>query len=345
MLFLLLLPALASAGELKGKYKREKNIRKSYQVNSNAALDINNKYGTVYVTTWDQNVTEIDITIKVAGDDEKQVTQRINSIDVGFTATKALVTAVTKIGNLTCNSNISMEINYTVKIPKKGSINLDNQYGGIQAGKIYGKADINCQYGDIGIDELNNDSNLLKMQYCGNSKVNYAKAATVNTKYSGLRIGKSNNVEFKGEYSNFHAEDINNIQYTSDYGEIKIKNAGIVTGKGDYNTLRFGRIYGMLNLTTNYGDVKVELIDKTTKNIAINANYTGISLGLDDSYPFDFEFLTDYSGITGTEGFKFTSRKEKEHGTGGYYKGYYRSTGANKLFIKSGYGHIHLIKK
>ncbi|OYQ45559.1 hypothetical protein CHU92_01900 [Flavobacterium cyanobacteriorum] len=345
MLLLLLLPALASAVELKGKYKKEKNIRKSYQVNSNAALDINNKYGTVYVATWDQNITEIDITIKVAGDDEKQVTQRINSIDVSFSATKALVTAVTKIGNLTCNSNISMEINYTIKIPKKGSINLDNEYGGIQAGKIYGKADINCQYGDVGIDELHNDVNLLKIQYCGNSKINFAKAATINAKYSGLRVGKSNNVEFKGEYSNLSGEDINTIQYTSDYGEIKIKSAGVVTGKGDYNTIRFGRIYNTLNLTTNYGDIKIELIDKTTRNIAINANYTGISLGFDDSYPFDFELTTEYSDITGTEGFKFTTKKDKEYGSGGYYKGYHKNSGSNKLFIKSKYGHIQLVKK
>ena len=343
LLVLFILPAFVMAGELKGKYKKEKAIRKSYSVNNNAALDIDNKYGNVFVTTWDQNTTEIDVVIRVAGDDEKQVTARINSIDVAFSATKALVAATTKIGNVSCSGNISMEINYTVKIPKKGTIEVKNQYGGIQTGKIYGRTVLNCQYGDVNIDELNATNNLLKFQYCGSVRINFMKGANATVQYSQFRLGKASALQIKGQYSGIEIADVDDLNYSADYGHINARNAGKVTGKSTYSSIKFGRISQLLNLTTEYGDIKIDMFDPSTRNIAINSAYTGISLGFADDYPFDFEIQADYADVSGTNGFKYSLKNEKDNSR--LYKGYYKSTGINKLFIKSDYGHIKLNRR
>lgn len=343
LLILFVLPSLMYGGEISGKYKKERTISKSYSVSSTCVLDVNNRYGNVFVTTWDQNTTEIDVLIRVGGDNEKQVMARFNSIDVAFTATNLLVSAVTKIGNMYSRGNISMEINYTVKIPKKGLVKINNEYGSIKAGKIYGKADIKCQYGDINIEELHADNNSLKMEYCGNARINYMRSGYVDAQYSQFNCSKVNKLSLKGQYTGIYINDADDINYKSEYGDVNIRNAGRVVGKAEYTNTRYGRINELLNLTTSYGDVKVEAVNSTARNITLNSSYTGISIGLDDSYPFDFELHGEYTGINGLGGAKLTQKTEKDFKS--YYKGYFRNSGVNKIYIKSEYGNINLNKK
>lgn len=339
----LLLPYMLMANEIKGKYKKEKTINKAYIVNNNCMLDINNKYGNMFVTTWDKDVTEINVTIKVGGDDERQVSSRFNSIDVAFSATKSLVSAVTKIGNMSsCSGNITMEINYTVKIPKNSPVKLYSQYGGIRTGKIYGKADIKCEYGDVVIEELLADNNTLKMEYTG-VKANYIKSGNVNASYSQFNCGKSNALQVKTQYTGINIDNISDINYKCEYGHVNLNNAAKVTGKGEYTSMKFGSISQLLNLTASYGDITVKEFENSTRNIAINSEYTNVNLGFSDDYPFDFEIITEYAGIDGRTGFKYTYKNEKDFTN--HYKGYNRQSGVNKLYIKSDYGHIKLNRR
>ncbi len=345
ILLLLALPALAFAngdgdGCWKGKITKEKKISKSYVVNNNAALNVTNKYGTVYVTTWDENQTVIDVVIKVNGDKEELVTRRLNSIDINFEATTALVRAKTIIGNF--SGNVNMEINYTIKIPKKGSIDISNQYGNTIVGKIYGRGQLNCQYGDLSVDELNSDTNSINLQYSGTSKINYIKSADVNVQYSGFNVTKAGSLKLKGQYTGMTIGEVQNITYKTEYGDLNIKKGGNMTGAGDYSALRFGYVTGQVNATCNYGEVKVGGMDNDVKNITINATYSAVTITYNDAAPFDFEFTTEYGGVRGISGFKLTDKKEKDNKA--YYKGYYKSSGVNKIFIRSEYGDINLTK-
>jgi hypothetical protein len=339
---LLMLPCLAAAGEgHKGKYTKEKKISKTYIVNADAALNINNQFGSVYVTTWDENQTSIEIVIKVSGNDEAKVDKRLASINVDLEATKSLVSAHTSIGNMSGN-NLSMEINYTVKIPKKGSIDLDNQYGPIITGKIYGKSNIECQYGDVAIDELNNESNIIDLQYSGVSKANYIKNATIDAQYSGLSIAKGGNIKLKSQYTGTTIGEAVNIEYNTEYGDLNVKSAKNVIGTGDYSDLKFGHISGNFNATCNYGELKISRLDNTAKNVAINASYTNIDVLYEDGYVFDFEFYLEYGNLRGTHGFKFTENSNRDNE--GRYKGYSGRSGVNRMYIKSEFGDINLGK-
>lgn len=345
-LFVFMLPALAFAnregnGCTKGKITKEKKINKSFSVNNSAALDVNNKYGSIYVTTWDQNQTVIDVVIRVSGDKEELVNKRLNSIDVKFNATSALVSAWTEIGNFS-GKNIFMEINYTIKIPKRGSIDLDNQYGNTVVGKIFGKSRIKCQYGDLSIDELNSDMNSINLQYGAATKINYIKTGDINLQYSDFNIAKAGSLKLKGQYTGMSIAEVQNIMFDTEYGDLNVKKGGNITGTAEYSAIRFGYVTGNLNATCSYGEVKVSGMDADVKNVAINASYTSVNFTYNDAMPFDFELITEYGGIHGTGGFKVTDKKEKDFKL--YYKGYYRNSGVNKVFIKTEYGDINLTK-
>jgi hypothetical protein len=343
LLLLLMLPCLtqASGGE-GGNYTKEKKIAKAYIVNPDCGLQVNSQYGNVYVTTWDENKTQIEVVIKVSGNNEDKVNRRLAGITVDLSATTALVKASTNIDNNVGGNNLIVEINYTIRIPKKGSINIENQYGGITTGKIYGKARIDCQYGDVNIDELNSDSNSIRMQYCHSGKMNYIKSGTIDIQYSDLNLTKAGNLQLKGQHTDMTIGEVNNLNYKTEYGDLNVRSVDNATGGGDYSDLTFGYVSGNFNGNTNYGDLAINGMSKGSKNVAINATYSDIRINYNDSMPFDFEFKLEYSDLNGGAGLKFTEKNSSDFEA--RYKGYYKSQGVNRMYIKSSYGDITLGK-
>lgn len=343
LILLLTLPAALFAGEgntpYKGKYTKEKRIAKAYYVNSNAALDVSNKFGTVYVTTWDEDKTDIEVLIKISGDSEELVNKRINSIDVDITALKSLVTARTKVGNFSGNK-ISMEINYIVRIPKNGPVTIRNQYGDIKTGKIYGKTDLRCEYGGLNIEELNNDSNNIHIEYCGTSKLGYMKSGNVTAKYSEFKLSKGKSLSARCEYSQIKVGDIDDITLRCEYGEAVIDKADKLTSTVNYTAIKVGTVNNLCNITCNYGDVMVENIAAGVKNVAVNATYSGIKLKYSENLAFDFEFSTSYGGVNGLNGMKITEKRNGDTDT--WYKGYYKSSGNARVFVKTEFGDINI---
>ena len=93
---LLLLPFAISASEgggLKGKYSKEKTIKKEFNVNSNALLKIKNSYGNLNITSWDQDKVVIEVHIKTSGNNEDKVISRLKEIDVDFENGNSMVSA------------------------------------------------------------------------------------------------------------------------------------------------------------------------------------------------------------------------------------------------------------
>ena len=88
LLFLFLIPFLGFSND-DFTYSKQRNIRKAYIVNSDAGINIDNSYGTIFVTTWEEDKIEIDVLIKVSGDSEKWVNQKLAGIDVDFIALKS----------------------------------------------------------------------------------------------------------------------------------------------------------------------------------------------------------------------------------------------------------------
>ena len=79
----------------KGKYTKEKSLKKEFSVNSDALLKIRNDYGNLDITSWNENRIVIEVNIKVNGNDEAKVIKKLESIDVTFEASSELVSAKT----------------------------------------------------------------------------------------------------------------------------------------------------------------------------------------------------------------------------------------------------------
>ena len=78
-------------------------------------------------------------------------------------------------------------------------------------------------------------------------------------------------------------------------------------------------------------------------NINIGTDYTGIKIGYDPNYNFDFEITAEYAGVSGKDDFEINISKERSNER--YYKGFYGSENSgNMVNITSDYGSISFFK-
>jgi hypothetical protein len=345
LILAILLPFLGFSNEGNFAFVKQKSIKKAFIVNLDAALNIDNSYGNITVTTWDEDKIEFDISIKVSGDNEKWVNQKINDIDVNINALKGLVTANTIIGNSTykSNRNSNFEINYSVKIPKNGSIKLYNKYGNITTSDLNGGSDINCKYGKLTVGKLYNTHNIIQIEYCPDSSIDVLKNGQVTARYSELKINETKKLDLVSDYTDVTIQDSDMINYSSKYGTIKIQNVNTLNATGNYLTLKIGEIFDKLNLNTKYSNITIGVINAKANSVAIVAGYSGISVGYQPNFAFNFDVTVRYANFKFDNDLELSTKEEKNNTK--IYTGFYKKKGINTVSIISDYGNVTLTKK
>lgn len=346
IIILLLLPIITLANGLDlGKYSKQKTIKKAYIVNPDAGIDVKNAYGNVFVTTWDESKIELEILIKVSGDNEEWVTKRLDGIDVDIEALKSMISAETKISKSggSGSKNSSIEINYTVKIPKNGTVKINNQYGSIITTDLFANTNLNCQYGKLTSAKLSGNSNIINIEYCSKSTIDYVKNATINADYSGLTINDFGKIGLNADYTDINFINGNDLKYDCSYGKLNFGKINTIDGNGDYLSIHASNVLEQLKITTDYSKITVDELGSRINSVAINSSYTNVDLGYNPNFSFDFDVNVKYASFNYSRDLEMNSKQES--GFSKSYQGYYKKSGENKVTIHSQFGNVNLNKK
>lgn len=351
---LLLVPAITFASDgFKGKYTKQKKIKKEYTVSANDLLKINNSYGNIDITTWDQNRVEIEVIIKTNGNDEEKVEDRLKEIEVQFSQNSEGVSARTIFENsnkswlsslFSMSSNVNMEINYRIKAPVTNRVDLSNDYGSINLDKLNGDATISCDYGKLLIGELHGSNNYLDFDYTQNSSIGYIKRGKINADYSEFTIDEAGTLEVSADYTDSYIVKVENISFNCDYGSLKVDKLRNMKGQGDYLGVKLGLVYGTFDVNMDYGSLTIGKIMPALKKLEIDSDYTSIKIGYDADAAFTFVVDTSYGDVEGLEGNGFTINKRNQSGTDSYFQGHHLSNSGGNININSSYGSVTFTK-
>jgi len=345
-LILLLIPSISFGNDDK-KHERTKTITKEFSVNSDAKVAINNRYGNIDITTWDENRVEFKIKITVKGNNLDQVERKLSTIDVVFNASSGLVDAETTFGISKSNwswlkksDKTNYQINYIVKMPKSNEVELNNDYGNIYLDKLEGRASINCDYGKISLGELMSSNNSINLDYCSYSTISYMKSGDVNIDYSKLTIEKSNRIRLNADYSTLNFKELEDLSFNTDYGSITVDDASNVSGNGDYTSMRFGTIRRNLKIDSDYGSIRIKNLAEGFEMVDIDSQYAGIKIGIDPDNNFNFALDLQYAGFKrndrNIELYKSIVKSSKK-----YYEGRFRNgSSSSRIKIRSQYGGV-----
>lgn len=345
----LLVPSLSYChSDLDGRHTKEKKISKSYNVSATDMLTINNSYGNVDISTWDQNKVVIEVNIKTSGDDEEKVQKKLDEIRIEFNQTSSGVIAKTHFNSedkswwsslFGGSGNVNMQINYVIKAPERHSVDIENDYGGVYIDRLLGNAKISCDYGKIDIGELRGNSNLLNFDYTRNSHIGYVKNAEINADYSGFEIEEAGRIYLNADYSDSKIKKVSELEYNADYGSINIEKAKRIVGNADYLSTKIGRVFESLELNADYGSVSIEKIIKGTRKVSITTDYAGVKIGYDREHDFNFSVNTSYGNAKGMERLEINKRHDQSSSK--LFEGYHlNKNSSNSININTSYGNI-----
>lgn len=337
----------------KNKYKKTKTINKEFSVSHDNTVNIINKYGDLTVTTWNENSVSIEVVITVKSDDEEHAQNKLNNITIDFNQEDNTVYAVTNIekqkfykwtffGN---KNTVSTKIDYHIKMPVANHVDLNNNYGSIYIDKLEGKCKINCDYGAIRIGELQNKFNEIYMDYGGSSTIEFINAGKINSDYSKLTIESANELNINADYSNIDVNNVDEVHYNNDFGSLELGTVKTVIGNGDYLTLKIDELIEKVDISCDFGSIKIYDLIKGFNTISVDASYTGVKIGVADDVAFNFNTSTSYAGIDFKDLNVDFNYKEIQMASKSF-KGYVNSENSNSfIHIDSEFGNIKVYKK
>jgi hypothetical protein len=306
--------------------EKTKLIVKSYLVDKDDKLAINNQYGKVLVHTWPKNEIKVEIEIKAIESTEQSATQLLESVNISESRNANLISFKTNFEKISANfrsllksgkeDKRRLQVTYIVYMPAKNPLDINNSYGNIEMDDFAGPLNIISTYGSFSAGKIDHPQNQVK--------VTYGSANIANFSNGSLSI----------TYGNLKLIEGDKLNATIKYSNAKI---GHIRNGGDFN----------LAYSSGF---KIDAVDKSVKNLTINSAYSSLTLGFDEAADFDFDVTVSYAGFNYTSTNSITisdlpSATEKSKGWNPTknFKGQIGKGSDSRIIIKSSYGAVKFL--
>lgn len=303
--------------------EKVKTYSKSYAVDANDKLEISNKYGRVTVNTWNKNEIKVDVQIKGIARDDGTAQKMIDAISIADSKDGNVISFKTNFGgNNNSNSIWSLfnnrndrhkaEVNYTIYMPSKNALEIDNRYGATELPDFDGKVEINSAYGSFSAKALTHTGN------------------EINVKYGSASI-----------------ESLNSAELSVGYGSLELGSVDKLNADVHYSSVKIGKIKTSGNIDARYaGGVQIDDLDKNFTSFTANASYSSIKVGLNNTTLADFDVTVHYGGFDYSDLPVEITRKTPADSERGFhptqnYKGHIGKGNASRtISINSKYGGV-----
>jgi len=311
--------------EYVGTAEKTKRIIKSYVVDKDDKLSINNQYGKVAVLVWDKNEIKVEVEIKAFESSENSAAELLESVNIAESRDGNLISFKTNFEKTSINfwSKIKngkeerrgVQVNYVIYMPAKNPLDINNRYGSTEIDDFAGPVNISSSYGSFSSGKLDHPSN--------NVKVSYGSASIENFSNGNLAIS---------------------------YGSLKLTEGDKLNASIRYSSSKIVRLYngGTFNLAYSSG-FKIDEVDKNVKNLTISSSYSGVTLGIDETADFDFDVTVSYAGFNySANRINISDQSSDTEKSKGWnptknFKGQVGKGSDSRIIIKSSYGSVKFL--
>lgn len=254
----------------------KKTFKERYEVEKDALLFIDNRFGDVTCTEWDESAVEIEVVITIDATSQNKIDYILSKIDIDLSGSRDKVSGITTMGSMRGSNSFS--IDYFVKMPKTLTVDLSNKYGDLIMGELEGKSKITVKYGNFIARKLLNEDNKIHIEYSDDNSIEYVRMADINISYSEMDIERAEELTISSKYNEIGIEEVIFANINSGYDEYQIENAGAVIINSNFTELGLENLEKNIEADMNYGDLSVDRVSESFEKIKVAASYTDIEL-------------------------------------------------------------------
>jgi len=319
--------------------KISKRVYKNYPVSAVHKLDLNNKYGNIYIENNRTDSVVVSADIWVEGNSEK-AKRLLDKISVTVNLNGSTVVAVTNIENM-MNGNNEFSIDYHISVPKDRELAVVQKYGTVNMQDLTAKGIFEIKYGELNGQKLLSPDLSMDIAY---SKVNIAelKDLTLGLSYSKFKLGKGSNLKVETRYSGVNVENCHQIDANSKYDNYSVENINSLIINSMYTGISVDKLNEKLNLVNGYGGVTIKEIPAGFESITVESKYAGIKLGIASNAAYKINGKVHYSNINHPDGKLNRVRENTSYEVTGTIGN--SENPKSSVRIDSSYGNVNLVQ-
>ncbi|HKK43198.1 MAG TPA: hypothetical protein VJ963_12365 [Bacteroidales bacterium] len=338
------------------KETETRNFIKTVPVSEETSLEISNKYGTVQVTPWDKDSVLIRAEVKAYAPNHSRLDKMFDGVNININDSKYLVKAETDF-----TQSISMlfesfkgmtsklisydsrvEINYYVKAPEYITLGIDNKYGDVYMEKTTGKCSVSVSNGSFKANSLGSGTSLT-FTFC-NATINSVQSGKINANFSDITIGETGDIFINSISSRFDIKNAGSVKVDSRKDKLYLGKTDKLTGTSYFTDYNVQSLSGAIDLSTKYGSINTDLVEKNFESVDITSNYTDVNLAFDKVSSYSLEIRQTNSFVVLPDKIAKTEKKSLNDDRKEYI--IYGTVGSNpgnrKVRIDATRGNIYL---
>jgi hypothetical protein len=207
-----------------------------------------------------------------------------------------------------------VEINYMVKVPSYLDVVLVNKFGDIYLDDLGGHVEIELSNGALKASRLEGNTNITLNFATG--MIETLESSTLNMSYSELTLGEAGQLDVTSKSSRLDADSINVLKINSRRDKLFFKKVEYLYGESSFTEVWIYDFLRETDLDLKYGKLTIENVMPAFSRIAIESEFTDVTLMFDKRCRFDFDILYHEKALVrlpGSPGNAKASTQGEEH--------------------------------
>ncbi len=314
-----------------------KTYHETFQVNSDALLEVSNKYGFVKIVTGDVNEIVVDVVVSIEEKTKERAQKQLDKIDISITGGASKVTAITTIDK--GGKFKELNIDYTITMPVTGSLDLTNKFGNSYVNEMGGSAKIYQAYGTLDVGSLNSKKNDVTVKF-GSGKIKYAHYIDYVSRYSEVRVSKAKLLNLDAQYGDVKVGEVGRMNLNAQYGDVSLGTIVELTADVQFGDLDVEGIMKDFSLDSQYGDTDVEFISKDFENITVSSSFGDVDLAFQSGSNFTLKGKASFGDINIPSG--TTKDVSNSSGSDTYDGKLFDGTAPSVVEVRMSYGDVDI---
>jgi hypothetical protein len=284
--FLIIATFILTVSVHAAKEEYSRKVSKSFDINSDATLNISNKFGTIHCENWDKNVIAIEVTISLEASSQEKADKYFDRIEITLSGNKDMVSGKTSMeDNLFKNNNGELSIDYMINMPKSVNIDLTNRFGDIFIDEVAGSSKIDLGYGEIKAKRLTNHNNEIDIKF-SEGFIGYVQQAELILQYSELEISEAGKLNADVKFSEMALGIVDVMTLETGYDDISVGKVRDIDIDANFSDVEIRSLNERLTVHADYGELSVKEISSKFKLIDIENSFAEATLGFDSQANF-----------------------------------------------------------
>lgn len=283
-------------------YSDREFTTKTFPVNAQTNIEVNNKYGEIHVKTWRKDSVKFVIDLRINSNSKDRLQKLKNDIRFDFSSSKYYVTASSNFGG-TGNQIFaelrsisesfipgknSIEVNYTIYCPESVNLNLINKFGDIYIDDLRGEININLSNGNMKINSLSGESKI-ELNF-GNANINQLSDAVITMSYADLNLKQVEKLQTITKSSTIHIDEVDMLKIDSRRDKYFLTDVLNMQGRSDFSQIWVEVINCNLDMNLKFGELRIDYIPVNFCQLDIVSDYADLNLYIAKNAQYKADF-------------------------------------------------------